>query len=399
MTHSKISRKEKKKGSFKTRTQTRTNPNTNPNSNIQNSKTYLTENPNNPTSPPHDFRCTFKQREVLSLLEKGGDLTSIARSLGKAKSSIKDRFDSLARKGLVEKNILRKWQLTDIGRKIMECRQFPGKVGCRASGPKSKHANEFTVNIISLPNQWNDGHFYMQCLRAKEFIYNKATDQWYIYYDEATIRISAAKKKMTFWITEQTGLSYEDLMNDVFDKFVEYYLLMSGKGFTLDHVIQPRNEHFADKDGFFAKLASCTTNKGFRIDTPSCSFWVDFSEVVPEEETDDADMALRMEKLAESAMHTHGDFNDLDKVIEISKNNVRAITMLISGSIRQEISKHKPGQEDKIDSGDHGAMQQEQQSHQDKAQQTQGSVDNSNSNEGHAPGMIQPSFHPCSYIG
>jgi len=260
-------------------------------------------------------------------------MTSISRNMNVSKPTTRERLLALKKKGFVTHHHYR-WSLSDLGRKYVIYEQEISKGGSKGSEPKSKHANEFSVNIINFPQQWNNGYFYLQCLKAKNVIYSTSTDQWHLYYEDATIRISPGKRKITFWIKEQTGFCYADLMNDVFDKFVQYYDLIDRKGFDLDHVVTSNNEEFADKDGFFARLASYTNSNGFRIETPTKSFWVDFSEGLPEEETDDYDTAQRMEQLAESAMHTKGDFYDLDKLIQITGNLVRIETMRVAHDLK-----------------------------------------------------------------
>ena len=69
-------------------------------------------------------------------------------------------------------------------------------------------------------------------------------------------------------------------------------------------------------------MSKVAKSDGYKIETETGDFWIDFSqgELIPEEETDDKDIAKRMEDLANSALPTMSDFYDLDKVVEISKN-------------------------------------------------------------------------------
>jgi hypothetical protein len=154
-----------------------------------------------------------------------------------------------------------------------------------------------------------------------DFFHNISANQWFVYYDDCTIRISQKSKKITFWISEQVGASFDDLASRVFDRFVFYYRLIQRNGFELSTEIASKNPDFANPGGFFAKLASYTTNKGFKIDVEldgkASSFWVDFSPpaCIAEEETDNFDIARRMEDLADSAVNSKSDFKDLDSAI------------------------------------------------------------------------------------
>jgi hypothetical protein len=314
-------------------------PLTTPNKPLSKIKIPLTKPLTTPPFPPPYF--LWKQQfEVLRLLSLGFNITNIARQMKVSKPTILEKLKSLERKGLL-KHEFHQWIATDLGKKTIEKGVESCKGGCKGgtsiSYGKSIHANEFIVSIKGLPMGWENNSF-MQCLKANDFFINKSTGQWMIYYNDCTIRISPGTKTMTFWLKECKGTSFEDTMNDMFDKFVEYFQLMENKGFSLDNTIKGSSNEFANKQGFFAMLSQYKTNKGFRIDTMSKSFWVDYSDGVnePEEETNNIDTAKRMEALADSAMTSQGDFNDIDKLIIISGNLVKACTLHMTNHSGQE---------------------------------------------------------------
>lgn len=306
------------------------NPNKNPNESKGKQCTPnipLTKNPNNPPSPPPYFRWKPKQMEVMLYLSEGMNITTIAKKMSVSKPTILERLESLRKKGVVEHTFY-SWSLTDYGRKCLEKQPAESKGDSKG---KSIHANEFSIRIKNFPNGWENNSF-IQCLKPFDYFFNKATGQWMLYFQDCTIRISPTTKSMTFWVKKQHGTSFDDIENDVFDKFVEYYSLMESNGFILEHVITSRSPEFANKDGFFARLAQHTTQQGFRIDTYSKSFWVDFSDGLqqPEEETNDYNLSRRMEKLAESAIKSDADFQDIDKLKEIVKDMVRHDILTLS---------------------------------------------------------------------
>lgn len=296
---------------------------------INKKKDTVQKSPNNP--PTHSsISITAKQKEVMVLLSKNNNLTQIHRKLNINKSSAADRLKGLVKKKLV----LHKdysYTLTKLGKYYLnECTGTNSVLE-----QKNIHHNEFTVDIKRLPNQWYSGHWYFQSLKAKDILRNKTARQVFIEFEDCKIRISETKLKATFWIKKQYGKTFEQIQSKVWDLFVKYYNMLKFHGFSFNNQISSPNQHFADPNGFFAKLSSSSTNKGFRIDSDEGSFWVDYSDGKAEDETTDEEKAERMEQLANSAFSSESDFNDLDKVVEISRNLVKIHTLQLRQPLQQ----------------------------------------------------------------
>ncbi len=269
---------------------------------------------------------TQKQKEVLLLISKGDNPTSIGRKTNRNKSTITNHLKACQKKGLVQKdNIADLWKLTKTGEKLI----LGGCVDGCPPPEKNIHSNRFTTSILELPPNWNQQTSFFQCLKAKNYFPNKSNNQWVVEFNECKVVISPTKNKIDFWIKKQTGSSYDEITMQVWDLFIEHYNLLSHKGFSLDNNIDTKNPEFANPNGFFAKLASVTNSKGYRIDTPTKNFYIDFSPPhrVAEEESTDEDTALRMENLANSALTSKSDFNDMDKCLEVVTQLVKLATI------------------------------------------------------------------------
>src|SRR5690606_3289064 len=120
---------------------------------------------------------------------------------------------------------------------------------------------------------------------------NKSTKTWNLHYDDCTIQIFETKKKITFWIKEQVGICYDEIQSRMLDVFIRYVKVLESYGFALARTFSSRNPHFADPDGFFARLATEYKVGAFKIETEVGDFWIDYSKGVAEEETSSEDVA------------------------------------------------------------------------------------------------------------
>lgn len=280
---------------------------------------------------PHDLSCTKKQQEVLELLNKGMGLSKIARYLNLLKSSIQGRLRGLEKKELV-KHEFYTWTLTKAGKLQAE----KSTVSSTIIAQKNVHQNQFSVDVKKIPQL-----FCVECLGAKNYFYNQFSKNWVLEFEDCKIVLS--KDKATFFINMVVGKSFDECQNNAWDSFVGYYKLICDKGVSLDNTVSSKNPEFANPDGFFARLSSFCNNKGFRIENDKgIEFWVDFSQgtLIPEEETNDGDVARRMERLADSAMTSDSDFNDLDKIKEVLGTLVKLEAMKCRSSLK-ELEKEK----------------------------------------------------------
>ena len=286
---------------------------------------------------------TKKQHEALLLLSQGFNISQIARKLGNVdESAIRCRLKFCIRKGLIfhEFGI---YKLTEAGNLALKL--FGVGVGV-SEIQKSQHKNEFLAKIKGFPNNWRNAN-YVQFLTAKHTIHNASTKTWFIYFEDCTTIIHYAANKVIFKVKEQLGGSFDETDSKSWDVFVKNFKIIKANGFDLDNTISSENPHFANSEGFFAKLAAFKSIDGFRIDTDEGSFWVDYSlGKKPEEETDNLKYSKRVEDIAHSIIDTHSDFRDLDKLIEVSLNLVKITANLTTIQANQLI----PKQQEKKDS-------------------------------------------------
>ena len=270
------------------------------------------------------IRITKKQRETLKLVELKYSLTRISRELKINKSSASDRLRSLINKKLVA-NKNGTYRLTNSG--IIATESCSGTSSVIEQ--KNIHSNEFNFDILRLPNHWYAKKEFFQGLDVKDVIFNKNANQAHIYFEDAQVRICPKKLKATIWIKKQVATTFNRIQSKVWDLFVKYYNMLECHAFKFDRTIISPNPHFADKGGFFAKLASSSTKTGFSIEVDDKIFKVDYSDGVAEEETSEEEMAARMEQLSESAFKSESTFEDLDKVIKLATLNTKTTTNLI----------------------------------------------------------------------
>lgn len=178
------------------------------------------------------------------------------------------------------------------------------EVGVEVVAHKNIHNNEFTLDIKRMPQQWYEGHYFFQSLRSVRFFWNQSTKTLTLEYDKCKVQIFALKKKITFWVKEQTGATFDECQSKAFDTFVEYYDLISSNGFVLDYKIRSRDAHFADPNGFLAQLATKHTQDNYIVETTKGTFWIDRSKGVPEIESDKIEIAQRIESFGESIVET-----------------------------------------------------------------------------------------------
>ncbi len=274
-----------------------------------------------PTDPTPFISITNKQKEVLHMLNDGLNFSQIARKLDIFKSSLQSRMKGLENKKLIL-HPFGLYQISKLGKKVLES----VGLGSTVCLPKTKsiHANSFTVLIKEFPRQWHgySGNDFKNKLECKSYLYDRHSKMYFLYYDDCTIRVTSTTKKMTFFVKEKEGYSFDKIKLDVWGCFVDHYFLITGHGFKLDSVVDSKNPDFANPDGLFAKMSSYLTQKGFKIDTDKGSFWVDYSPPShrAEEETTSEEIAARMENLAASAIHSNADFKDLDNsIVDLDK--------------------------------------------------------------------------------
>jgi len=258
----------------------------------------------------HPLVSTAKQKEVIGWVSKKKNISEIARILKIGRNAVRDRLKACKTKGLLkQENTI--WLVTKKGEQALLSKTV-GMSGSNVYSQKSLHKNEFTVNISSFPNNWSNSTGFFSCLRAKDYFHNKTANQWFIYYEGCTVRISLSVSKVTFFIKECVGSSFESLQSEVWDNFVQYFNLLENKGFKFERTVSSVDPHFADPQGFFSKLAEYKNVKGFRISLKDgFSFWVDYSLDIPEEETDNNNYAEYLENLAESSNRTRLTFDDV----------------------------------------------------------------------------------------
>jgi len=250
---------------------------------------------------------TSKQKEVLLLINEGYNPKRLSVKLNISLTAVKDRLNLIIKKGYLIKDTYG-YKITKAGKLFIN----NVKGGSEVCGQKSQHSNEFTVNLQKIPIAFSKGNFFFQSLTA-DYLHDDLTKVLYLKYKEATVRIFYGKnKKVIFNINNQLGKSFDEIDQKVFRLFVKYYDIISSNGFSLDHSIKPTNPHYANPQGFFAKLSSRHLHNGFWINTDKYDFWVDYSNDEAEEETDNIDIAKRMEKLSDSAIRTSIDFDDLE---------------------------------------------------------------------------------------
>ena len=163
-----------------------------------------------PTDPSPLISISTKQKEVLQLLNEGMIYSQIARKLSIYKSTLKSRMDGLIKKGLVN-HTYGSYRLTQAGKMAADSVSM-GSTGSQAIKVlKSVHSNEFSVTIKDFPRQWHSGHFYFQDhlkrdekSRFMDFFHNQSANQWLVYYDDCTIRISPKTKKI---ITDKRSIT------------------------------------------------------------------------------------------------------------------------------------------------------------------------------------------------
>lgn len=287
------------------------------------------------------IECTSHQLEVLRMVDEGLNNCAIGLKKGIGESSVRRCKDLLIKKGLVNRIHKGVYSISKLGRELLK-NQEKGVgigVGSGASFPmeKSIHSNIFSVKINKFPKNWEESNFYFQSLKAKDFFLNKSAKQLHVYFEHCHVRIAIKKSEVTFFIKEQTGSSFDEIESRVFDRFVEYFRVLQGFGFSLDLQIKSQNPHFANPNGFFAKLATHCTEKLFRIDLGDLSFWIDRSlgPQSPEEETDSVDIARRLEQLSNSAINTEIDFHDMEKCLRTVQELVRLQTLQMSVPIQK----------------------------------------------------------------
>lgn len=283
---------------------------------------HRTDTPSKDT-PPHppsltmSSTATAKQQEALILLSKGLNPYQIARKLGNLDvKAIKDRLKYCEHKGLMS-HTRGNYRLTEAGKVAVNAGGVGGGVSGSVFINKSQHANEISCKLLKLPGQFNEGYFFMQSMGAKEVYHAVSAKTWFAYFPECTLRIAYNKGEITFFIKEQVAISYEATEAKVWEQFVKHFRIVKENGFELDYNIFSRNAHFADPNGFFAKLSAYSDGKGFKIETDIGNFWVDFSNGYAEEETDKRKIADRTEDLARSAIKSKSNFQDMDKACEL----------------------------------------------------------------------------------
>lgn len=307
-----------------------------------------------PTDPLPPILLTEPQKEVLQQFKNGLSFTQIYRKLKIAKSTLSSRIQPLIRKGLLF-HTFGSYTITELGQKTLLGR---GGIGSSVSAHKNIHKSEFTVEIKKYPLQWggtgsNDyfnkhikqrsdfDEYKNLCQVKKNPLNNFSSSQWMYYFAECTIRICYSTDKMTFFIGKVEGDSFEEIQNKVWETFVGYYDFMNTRGFALGNNVSSANPHFADPNGFFAKLASHYTNKGFCIDTKEGPFYVDYSNVIlPEEETTSENIAKRMENLAASVIHSNSDFKDLDFAVA----DLEKLKNVVAGLVKLEVMRMQPSE-------------------------------------------------------
>lgn len=260
----------------------------------------------------------------MCLLIDGFGIRQIARKLNINESSVRDRIKRPIKDGLVLKDDY-SFVVTSLGKKVLNACGGGVGVPLKSQAEKNQHSNEFNVKIKQFPPNWFLGKGYIDTLRAESVFYNKSSKQWYLYYQNHTVRISESIKTISFYIKKQDGNSFDEISSKVWDSFVAAFTRIKNNGFDLDFNISTPSPHFADPNGFFAMLASQIKSGSMKISTDDGDFWVDYSQGQdsPEEETDSEGMKKRMEALARSAFETNIDFHDLEKVaglvIDLSK--------------------------------------------------------------------------------
>lgn len=264
---------------------------------------------------PHVSTATPKQREVLALVEKEMNVCQMSRKLGNIdERAIRDRLKFCEKKGFViHENGC--FKLTDTGK--LAVKAFGVGVGVFLQ--KSQHSNEITCKILKLAVQFNAGQQFFNTMGSKSAFHSVTTKTWFLYYPDCTVRLSYGTMEASFFVQEQSGYIYEEIGLKVWDQFVKHWGIIAHNGFELGFSAFSRlNPHFADPNGLFAKLASYSDGKGFRIETEFGAFWVDYSlGSIPHEETDQPKIAARTEDLARSGISSKGNFHDLDKVAAI----------------------------------------------------------------------------------
>lgn len=287
-------------------------------------------------TPPFVSCGTQKQREVMLLISEGLNLHQISRRLSISVTSVRERLMQCKNKGFVN-NESGSWFLTEQGKISLKKDQNDCKGGCKGSPLKSVHSNRFAVKITEFPNQWAFSHSVVENLKPKEFFYNKSTKSWRILFEDCTLVIYENKKHLEFFIEKQTGSSFDEICSKVWDVFVKYHSFLCSNGFRLDFRVETFSQHFADPNGFFAKLASVANSDGYKIETTQGDFWLDFSNGIriPEEETDSEVVANRMEVLANSALNSKSDFMDLDKMRELMEINFKIVSGLVQLQAKQ----------------------------------------------------------------
>lgn len=291
-------------------------------------KQYRTETTELPTHPPSDLRMelTQKQYEVLYLLSTQLNLEQIRRKLNLAsKSSVSDRIQGLVKKGYVKNDDLGIYELTSKGKKAVEGCTVGGTVRTYVSTGKNLHAINYTVEIQKFPSTWTNQNLFIQNLKPNKYFYNERSKTWNVYFSDCNFVISS--QKVNFFPEKIEGIDFDDMQSQAFDTFIKYHSLLIGNGFALSNKISSRTPHFADKNGFYARLATSADHSGFKIQTDKGDFWIDYSTGEAEEETDSEEVKKRIEDLAKSDLNSDSTLIDVDKLKIIVRDLVKLESM------------------------------------------------------------------------
>ncbi len=271
---------------------------------------YRTKTSEHRDRPPSVSTPTKKQMEVLTLLLDGNNHTRISILLNKAKSTVTGHLRLLRKKGYTKKENSC-WKPTSKAKNS----NFKSSVGSSLVD-KNIHANKYDCRIIEVPNYWNKDIFEKSILKGW---YQENQKCYYIKTEIATIKIYISTMNVEFFIRIGYAKTLDEIKSIIWNRFTESYEKLEEIGFKLGTKIKAKDPEFANPNGFFATIANKITKSGMDIEVDGKKFWIDFSEAVAEEETDDEETAKRMENLARSAIRSRSDFEDLDNVKEIVK--------------------------------------------------------------------------------
>lgn len=253
-------------------------------------------------------------QHLLNLNNSRFNLTAYSRTKGKSRSSLYHTLNTLLRKGLIEKPHLGQHTITNKGINTLDASN--GGVqslrgGCRDGQTNlSMHYAKFVLTVVNRndfspsliksvnPNKWKRLDL-------------KNLQQYYIYFDDATIVINP--KKIIIRVHDIVDQDVDECTFQNINIALKYItviekLRIEVSGFALE------NAHYARVKSVLSDFLSKIDNRYYLDLGDGKKFWIDNSCKQGEDETNDASVRDRIDTFLQDVINSESLISDLDKM-------------------------------------------------------------------------------------